>query len=304
MLRYGIPDFKLNKQLIDRRLTQMQVEGVHFHTQSPIDADAFAELQRDFDALCLSTGALRPRDLDIPGRHLGGVHLAMDFLKAQNQVVAKEISAPAPLSAAGKRVVILGGGDTGADCVGTSHRQGAAKVYHIHYKPEPPKTRNAHMPWPWWPAIAHPSSSHEEGGARGWNLVARAFIGNADQQLAHIECDELSWDDVEGRLQMGDKVGAPRRIPVDMALIAIGFSGSDFAGVPYTQQGTIAVDASYRTSLPKVYACGDATRGASLVVWAIWEGRAVAHQIDLALRGRSALPVVPNERVFDYSDLR
>jgi len=299
LLRYGIPDFKMEKHHIDRRLAQMANEGVVFRPGVEAGADLSAErLVAEFDAVLLALGAQAPRRLPVPGHELAGVHYAMEYLSRQNRVVAGD--SVSPLSAAGKRVAILGGGDTGADCLGTAHRQGAREVFHFHYKPAPPASRTADMPWPWWPMVLRESSSHEEGGVRDWSVVTKAFTGDERGRVRGMHCVRVEWAaDADGRPRMREVEASAFDLNVDLVLVAIGFTGPETAplaglGLALSERGTVAVGEDFQTSFPGVFACGDATRGASLVVWAIWEGREAARAIDVHLTGASDLPSVPN----------
>jgi glutamate synthase (NADPH/NADH) small chain len=301
LLRYGIPDFKMEKHLIDDRLAQMEAEGVELRCGVDVGRDVTAEaLRRDYDAICVATGSTRPRELPLPGRDLQGIHLAMDFLEPQNRVVAgDELSGP--IRAEGKRVVVIGGGDTGSDCLGTSLRQGATEVHQLEILPRPPDARSEDMPWPWWPMIYRTSSSQEEGGDRDFALRTTHFEGNADGRVTAVHAVRVEWsEDERGRRTMTDIPGATVRIEADLVLLALGFVGPERGsllsdlGVKFTPRDTIRTAAgSYRTHVAGVYACGDARRGQSLVVWAIWEGREAARSIDLDLRGETALPTAP-----------
>ncbi len=304
LLRYGIPDFKLEKVDVERRVQQLQAEGVDFRLGVEVGRDITAQaLITGHDALCLAVGAQQPRELQVPGMELQGVHYAMDYLTQQNRRVAGDTlqeegtGRNSPIHASGKRVVILGGGDTGADCLGTAHRQGAAEVRHFHYKPAPPESRTEDMPWPWWPMVAHPSSSHEEGGIRGWSVVTKGFRGE-NGQLTHMDLARVQWVEDEGKNLMREV--EQFSIEVDLVLIAVGFEGPGAEsllsglGVSTSPNGFPQTDAGYRTSQPGVFCCGDARRGASLVVWAIWEGRETARTIDDYLNGETRLPTLPN----------
>ena len=300
LLRYGIPDFKLEKSGLDRRLDQMRAEGVDFRTGVNVGRDLDLEdLERRFDAVVLAIGSLAPRDLRIPGRELEGVHFAMDYLTRQNRLVAQD-PVPDPISAAGRDVVILGGGDTGADCLGTAHRQGARGVHHFHYKPPPPSERTAEMPWPWWPMILRESSSHEEGGRREWSAIPKRFSGDASGKVRQMHCVRVRWEeDAGGVMRMAEVPGTEFEVPADLVLLSVGFTGPelDVMGTQAPRRledGRIAAGAEFETSRQGVFACGDATRGASLVVWAIWEGREAARCVDVYLRGGSPLPTLPN----------
>lgn len=296
LLRYGIPDFKLEKGTLDRRLDQMQAEGVELRVGVDVGVDVTAEsLRRDFDAVVLSGGATKARELPLPGRSLNGVHLAMDFLVAQNRVVAGLSSGG--ISAAGKRVVVLGGGDTGADCVGTAARQGAASIQQIELLPRPPEERTGDMPWPWWPMTLRTSTSHDEGAQREWSILTKGFAG--ESRVVGLDVVRLAWEvGPEGR-RMREVEGSEHRIDADLVLLALGFVGPergpllDGLGVELDGRGAVRADRRYQTSAERVYACGDMRRGQSLVVWAIWEGREAARCVDEDLMGRTSLPTSP-----------
>jgi glutamate synthase (NADPH) small chain len=311
LLRYGVPEFKLEKHLIDDRLAQMVAEGTTFECGVAIGKAAISEvpgaaaddatvieaaaLCADFDAVVLAIGATRPRDLDVPGRDLSGVHVAMTYLKEANLVCEERKQIPA-ISAAGKHVVIVGGGDTGADCLGTVHRQGAASVAQLEIMPEPPSDRPAHNPWPTWPLILRSSAAHEEGGDRLYALNTTELIGDGDGRVRELRAGRVEQVVIDGRMQFRPVEGDPIVLPADLVLFALGFEGPERAGVigelelDVTARGTVAVDAQYMTSRPGVFACGDAVRGQSLVVWAIAEGRSAAAGVDAYLRGRTDLP--------------
>jgi glutamate synthase (NADPH/NADH) small chain len=294
LLRYGIPDFKLEKSHIDRRIAQMEAEGVCFRTGVEIGVDlAAAELIQDFDAVALCGGAENPRPLPVPGRELAGVHYAMEFLPQQNRRVAGDAVA-APISAAGKHVVVIGGGDTGSDCVGTSNRQGAASVTQFELLPQPPESEDKPLVWPYWPLKLRTSSSHEEGCSRDWAVATQAFIGEAGQVRA-LRAVRVIWS--EGK--MVELPGSEFEIPADLVLLAMGFVGPrasvlETFGVEKDNRGNAraSVDGPgcYATRQPKVFAAGDMRRGQSLVVWAIREGRQCAREVDAFLMGRSNLP--------------
>jgi glutamate synthase (NADPH/NADH) small chain len=268
LLRYGIPDFKMEKPSIDRRVEQMRAEGVAFETGTHVGpAVSLTELRRDFDAVLLATGAEQPRDLRVAGRELDGIHFAMDFLTAQNRVVAGD-SVEGQILATGKRVVILGGGDTGADCLGTCHRQGAASVHQFEIQPMPPASRDASTPWPMWPLELRTESSHEEGGARGWAIATTHFSGDGTVEKLHFVRD-----------------GQESSMDADLVLLAMGFTGPvregavEESGVELDGRGNVAAT-DFQTSVEGLFAAGDARRGQSLVVWAIAEGRRAAAAID------------------------
>jgi glutamate synthase (NADPH/NADH) small chain len=289
LLRFGIPDFKLEKVWLDRRLAQITSEGVEVRCGIDVDAAKVASLRAEHDAVLVATGATIARDLDLPGRSLEGIHVAMDFLTAQNRVVRGTLDAT-PISAAGKNVVILGGGDTGSDCLGTALRQGAASVTQIELLPRPPDARATETPWPLWPTLFRVSSSQEEGGARSFALRTTRFVGEG--RVRAIACVEV--ERVDGKLV--DVPGSEREIETDLVLLALGFTGPERAPLEAMNvldaRGLVAADTtSFRTPAKDVFACGDARRGQSLVVWAIWEGRQAARAIDEHLsRGESVLP--------------
>ena len=299
LLRYGIPDFKMEKHLIDFRMRQMAAEGVTFRAGVDVGVDVTtAQLRRDFDAIVLATGATKPRDLTIPGRELAGVHFAMDFLPQQNKVVAGDHVADQIL-ATGKHVVILGGGDTGSDCLGTSNRHGALSVHQFELLPQPPDTRTPDMPWPYWPMILRTSSSHEEGVIRDWSINTKRFLGQ-DGRVTELEAVRLEWATGDnGRPMMKEIPGSEFRLKADLVLLALGFLGPEHygpvadLGLKTDERSNVAADERYMASEPGVFACGDARRGQSLVVWAIWEGRECARGVDQFLMGHTDLPASP-----------
>jgi glutamate synthase (NADPH/NADH) small chain len=291
LLRYGIPDFKLEKTLIDRRVAQMTAEGVVFHCGVAVGRDvAAATLVDEYDAVALAGGAETSRDLPIPGRELAGVHFAMDFLPQQNRRVSGEqVGANDPIHAAGKNVVVIGGGDTGSDCIGTSIRQGALKVTQLEILPAPPKAEDKLMTWPNWPLKLRTSSSHEEGAEREFAVMTRAFRGENGVVTA-LDCVRV--DD-----KMKPIPGSEFSLEADLVLLAMGFVAPTREGmleelkVALDPRGNVAADTKrYAASQPKVFACGDMRRGQSLVVWAIREGRQCAAAIDEALTGATVLP--------------
>jgi glutamate synthase (NADPH/NADH) small chain len=298
LLRYGIPDFKMEKHLIDRRMEQMEAEGVTFRTSVAVGSDITTdELKKEFDAVVLSVGATQARDLPVPGRELAGVHYAMEFLPQQNKRVAGD-TVPGQIMASEKHVVVIGGGDTGSDCIGTSNRQGAASITQLEILPKPPSTRTPDMPWPYWPMIFRTSSSQEEGAERDFAVNTRRFIGE-NGKLKAMECVRVEWfTDDDGRRKMRDVPGSEFEIPADLVLIAMGFLGPeknpllDGFGVALDERGNVKVD-DWQTSVESVFACGDARRGQSLVVWAIWEGRECARAVDAYLTGEARLPSTP-----------
>ena len=296
LLRYGIPDFKLEKLHIDRRVDQMRSEGVEFRTgvhvggDGPSDVSA-AALMEAFDAVAVTAGSEHPRDLPVPGRELSGVHFAMDFLPLQNRRVAGAEHVP-PLTAEGKHVIVIGGGDTGSDCVGTSNRQGAASITQFELLAQPPEHENKPLVWPYWPMKLRTSSSHEEGCQRDWSVQTKEFRGAHGKLKALVAC-RVEWRD--GKLN--EIPDSEFEVKADLVLLAMGYLHPvhhgmlDELGVKYDARGNVAADTdSYRASVAKVFAAGDARRGQSLVVWAIREGRQCARAIDEFLMGTSELP--------------
>ena len=291
LLRYGIPDFKMEKHYIDRRVTQMKAEGVTFHYNVNVGVDKpLEELLGEFDAVALSGGAEQPRDLAIPGRDLSGVHFAMDFLPQQNRRVSGEpVTTNEPILAGGKHVVVIGGGDTGSDCIGTSVRQGALSVMQLEIMPRPPEKENKLATWPDWPWKMRTSSSHEEGAVRDFAVNSVQFIGEGGAVRA-IECVR-----VDDKFQPIE--GSHFELKADLVLLAMGFVSPlhegmlKSSGVALDKRGNVeANQMAYKTSIEKLYACGDMRRGQSLVVWAIREGRQCAHSIDKQLMGATVLP--------------
>ncbi len=299
LLMYGIPDFKLEKWVIHRRLEQMRAEGVGFVTNCRVGIDIHAdELRTKYDAICLTIGATKPRDLPIPGRELEGIYFAMDFLPQQNRRNANDILDPATeITAEGKKVVILGGGDTGSDCLGTSNRQGAEIVYQFELLPMPPVRRTAEMPWPEWPMILRTSSSHEEGVERDWSINTKSFSGQ-NGRVRKLHGMRLDWKRDNGRMVMQEMPGTEFELECDLVLLALGFLGPEPDGIVAElglnlgRTGNIACE-NYMSSVPGVFAAGDSRRGQSLVVWAIWEGREAARAVDAYLMGETFLPTSP-----------
>jgi glutamate synthase (NADPH/NADH) small chain len=291
LLRYGIPDFKMEKHHIDRRVSQMEGEGVVFKTGVAVGPQVeFAQLQRDYDAVLIAIGAEQPRDLPVPGRELNGIHFAMEFLPQQNKRVAGDRVANQIL-ATGKHVVIIGGGDTGADCLGTSHRQRAASVTQFEILPMPPPERAEATPWPLWPLMLREESSHEEGGVRRWSVATTHFTGDDQGNVKQLHAVEVG---------PGPKFepipGTDFTLDADLVLLAMGFTGParspfiESLGLALDARGNVKTGANYLSSIPGVFAAGDARRGQSLVVWAIAEGRKAARGIDQYLMGDSNLP--------------
>ncbi len=307
LLRFGIPDFKLDKTVVERRVKLMEAEGVTFKTSMNIGVTIPADFLLDeFDAIVLATGSTVPRNLPIPGRELKGVHYAMEFLGQQNKRVSNiEIKKDhrgadyvnGELLATNKNVVVIGGGDTGSDCVGTSNRQGATSVTQIELMPMPPDNRDASTPWPNWPMQLRTSTSHEEGCERGWSINTKAFIGDENGNLKALQLVNLDWqtDPDTGRMAMREVAGSEREVPCELALLAAGFLHPrhdgllDGLGVEYDERGNIKAVNYQSTVNPKIFAAGDCRRGQSLVVWAISEGREAARKVDEFLMGESML---------------
>jgi len=297
LLRYGIPDFKMEKHLINRRLVQMEAEGVTYRTSTEVGVQVSLDsLRGNFDAVVLAGGAEKPRPLEIPGFELAGVRFAMEFLTQQNKRNAGDDELRAAprgsLTATGKHVVVIGGGDTGSDCVGTSNRQGAASVTQLEIMPRPPEKEAKALSWPHWPLKLRSSSSHEEGCDRDWSVVTKRALG-ANGQLQALECVRVEW--VEGKMR--EMPGTEFTLKADLVLLAMGFVGPNSAGlieqagVALDARGNVAADTNaYVTSDPAIFACGDMRRGQSLVVWAIREGRQCARAVDLQLMGKTELP--------------
>jgi glutamate synthase (NADPH/NADH) small chain len=292
LLRYGIPEFKMEKRVIDRRLAQMAAEGTEFRCSVNVGVDITADqLRGDFDAVVLAGGATQWRDLPIPGRELNGIYQAMVFLPPANRVQQGDI-AESPMSVAGKRVVIIGGGDTGADCLGTSHRQGAASVHQFEILPRPPQARAESNPWPTWPMIFRVSSAHEEGGERVFSVNTERFVGDADGRLTALRAHEVEL--VDGRFTKIE--GSDFDLDCDVVLLAMGFTGPERSplladlGVELTNRSTVARDDQWSTNVDGVFVAGDMGRGQSLIVWAIAEGRSAAAAADAWLVGETTLP--------------
>ncbi len=312
LLRYGIPEFKMEKRHLDRRLEQMRAEGTEFRCGVRAGTDVSVdELRAASDAIVLAGGATVPRDLPVPGRELAGIHQAMEYLPLSNRVVAEAraraangsnghpVAEPA-ISARGKDVVIIGGGDTGADCLGTAHRQGAASVTQLEILPRPPESRPGKQPWPTYPMVYRVSSAHEEGGERVYAVSTQEFRGDEAGRVAGLRLVEVEF--TGGRFE--PLPGTERELPCELVLFALGFTGPehepllDGLGVDYDARGNVARDGAYATSVPGVFAAGDMGRGQSLIVWAIAEGRSAAAAVDRYLAGESMLPVAipPNAR--------
>jgi glutamate synthase (NADPH) small chain len=334
LLRYGIPEFKMEKAVLDRRLAQMRAEGVEFRCatavgipavpfsrladgQSPTETTARREpgerrgigsacapdvvavsarsLEAEFDALVLAAGSTLPRDLPAEGRHLAGIHMAMDYLKPSNLVREGALEA-SPITARDKNVVIIGGGDTGADCLGTVHRQGARTVHQLEILPRPPDERPDDNPWPTWPLIYRTSSAHEEGGERVYGVTTTAFVDDGAGSVRALRGHHVEMRTDQGRLVFDPVPGTEFELPCELVLLALGFVGAERRGVvgelelELDARGSVACDGNWQTNRPGVFACGDVTRGQSLIVWAIAEGRSCAASVDRWLMGESALP--------------
>ena len=302
LLRYGIPDFKMEKRLIDRRVRQMEGEGVEFRTGVEVGTTiSVKSLLEGYDAVALTGGAEWPRDLEVPGRDLNGIHHAMDFLVQQNKRVAGDDEARAAprgtLTAKGKHVIVIGGGDTGSDCVGTSNRQGAASVTQLEVMPQPPEHEDKALTWPDWPLKMRTSSSHEEGVERDFAVLTKRAVGK-DGKVEALECARIEWaKGADGRMAMQEVAGSAFQLKADLVLLAMGFLGPrksgmvEQAGVALDPRGNILANVvDYKTSVLKLFAAGDMRRGQSLVVWAIREGRQCARAIDETLMGATTLP--------------
>ncbi|MBY0278696.1 glutamate synthase subunit beta [Candidatus Binatia bacterium] len=301
LLRYGIPDFKMEKDLIDRRMAQMEAEGVTFRTSVTVGIDVTADqLRAEYDAIVIAAGATQSRDLPVPGRELKGIHYAMEFLPQQNKVVAGD-KVEGQIRADGKKVIILGGGDTGSDCLGTSNRHGAVSVHQFELLPQPPASRTEDVaPWPYWPMILRTSSSHEEGVIRDFSINTKKFSGDTNGNVKKLHGVRLEWQKQPGGAppKMVEIPGSDFEIECDLVLLALGFLGPEKPlleqfGVALDPRGNVVADADYASSVPGVFACGDARRGQSLVVWAIWEGREAARGVDKYLMGETELPASP-----------
>ncbi|HUO48703.1 MAG TPA: glutamate synthase subunit beta [Acidimicrobiales bacterium] len=321
LLRFGIPEFKMEKSVLERRLAQLRAEGVAFRCAVSVGAGApdgaaaepgsvrgagaacapdvevlsAESLVAEHDAVLLAGGATLPRDLPVPGRELAGIHLAMEYLKPSN-MVREGLLETTPITAEGKRVVIIGGGDTGADCLGTAHRQGAASVHQLEILPRPPDTRPEDNPWPTWPLIFRTSSAHEEGGERLFAVTTTAFLDDGSGAVRALAGHEVAMATVDGRPTFEPVAGSEFELECELVLLAMGFLGAERHGVvgelglELDGRGSVAADGSWMTSRDGVFVCGDMTRGQSLIVWAIAEGRSAAASVDRYLTGESALP--------------
>lgn len=308
LLRYGIPDFKLEKKVIERRIEVMEKEGIAFVCNANVGVNVnLNDLLREYNAIVLAGGSTVPKDLTIPGRDLNGIHYAMPFLKQQNKLVSgadpldkKEIESNISahlISAEGKNVIVIGGGDTGSDCVGTSNRQGAKQVTQFELMPKPPDNRNQFMPWPTYPMVLKTTTSHEEGCDRSWAIATKEFIGDEEGNLVALKTVELEWKSDDGKpSKFIEKGGSEKTIACDLVLLAMGFTSPQKEGmldqldVELDERGNVkASEKDYKTNISKIFTCGDMRRGQSLVVWAISEGRECARKVDEFLMGESLL---------------
>lgn len=299
LLRYGIPDFKLEKSVLDRRISIWEKEGINFKTKTNVGTDYESKkLIKEFDAVCLTGGSRVARDIRIEGRDLKGVYFAMDYLSQSNKKISREKFSQEIIDAQGKNVVVIGGGDTGSDCVGTANRQGAKCVVQIEVMPQPSKNRTANMPWPKYPLILKTSTSHEEGAVRHWAVSTKRFVGE-NGLVKKIECVKIEFvKDEKGNSVMKEIAGSEFVIEADLVLLAVGFLHPEHVGVvadlkiDLDQRGNVKTDSNYMTSKKSVFSAGDMRKGQSLVVWAISEGRRAAHCIDKFLMGESNLPLI------------
>ena len=302
LLRYGIPEFKMEKRFLDRRLALMEAEGVVFRSGINVGTDVpVGRLRADFDAILLAAGAGWPRDLPVPGRELKGIHFAMEYLTLQNRRCAGDvIPDEAFISAKDRDVVIIGGGDTGADCLGTVHRQGARSVHQFELLPTPPGTRAADNPWPTWPNIFRVSTAHQEGGERVYSVSTQRFTGDAEGRVSRLHAVNVEMVRRDGRMEFVPMPGTEFDMKADLVLLAMGFVGPERGplvndlGLRLTERGNVWRDDRWMTNVPGVFTAGDMQRGQSLIVWAIAEGRSAAHAIDHHLMGESRLPAPLN----------
>ena len=299
LLMYGIPDFKLDKKIVKRRLDLMREEGVIFKTNHWVGKNYSTANLKEFDAVVLTGGATKSRDLPIPGRDLDGIHFAMEFLPQQNQRNQGDtIPEEKNITATGKHVLVIGGGDTGSDCIGTSIRQGALSVTNFELFPKPPEDRTPNMPWPYYPMVFRTESSHEEGVERDWSVLTKEFIGS-NGHVEGVRAARLDWErDSDGRMRMKEVEGTEFEMKIDLVLLALGFLGPETdgmieqLGVLLDDRGNVIAGEDYMTNVPGIFAAGDMRRGQSLVVWAIAEGREAARAVDLHLMGETALPTL------------
>ena len=297
LLRFGIPDFKLDKSVIDRRIEVLVAEGIEFKTNVEIGVDMDASsLRNQYDAVVLCGGAAVRRGLTIPGAQLNGVVQAMDFLKGNNKTVSGELNTP-PISAKGKHVIVIGGGDTGSDCIGTSIRHGALSVSNFEIMPQGTPERPAHQPWPFYPMRLKTSTSHKEGAERFFSISTKEFTGDAQGNITGLKTVQVAWEQINGRMELKEVPGTEKVWKADLVLLAMGFTGSETniaqqLGITLDSRTNVqASEEDYKTNVPGVFAAGDQRRGQSLIVWAISEGRQAAHYVDTYLMGSSSLPL-------------
>jgi glutamate synthase (NADPH/NADH) small chain len=301
LLRYGIPEFKMEKRFLERRLAVMRGEGVEFRTNANVGVNVpVDELRRDYDAIVLAGGATAPRDLKVPGRELQGIHFAMEYLTESNKRCEGDpvapLDDPRAITAKGKHVIIIGGGDTGADCLGTAHRQGALDVHQLELLSRPPDQRAASNPWPQWPNIFRVSTAHEEGGDRLYSISTQRFSGNPQGHVTTLHAVQVEVTSKDGRMSFEPIPGSELELKADLVLLAMGFLGPerngmlDQLGVRMTERGNVWRDENWMTSVPGIFTAGDMQRGQSLIVWAIAEGRSAARGVDAFLMGKSDLP--------------
>ena len=295
LLRYGIPDFKMEKRVIDRRLKVLEEEGIEFKTNVNVGVNYEVEKLKNFDAIVLCGGATRKRGLPIPGAENKGVVQAMDFLRRNNEVVDGLAEPTAELHAKDKHVIVIGGGDTGSDCVGTSNRHGAKSVTNFEIMPMPSETRTEASPWPYWPFTLKTTSSHEEGVERNWSISTKEFITDKEGNLKALKTIEIEWIQEEGRPRLQEIPGTEKEWPCDLALLALGFTGpentlSEQLGLEVDERTNIKAGDNYQTNVPNIFTAGDMRRGQSLIVWAISEGREAARSVDEYLMGTTELP--------------
>jgi len=295
LLRYGIPDFKLEKRIIDRRLGVLEEEGIEFKTNVNVGINYEVEKLKEFDAIVLCGGATRKRELPIPGAENKGVVQAMDFLKRNNEVVDGLSEPIEDLNAKDKHVIVIGGGDTGSDCVGTSNRHGAKSVTNFEIMPMPSESRTEASPWPYWPFTLKTTSSHEEGVERNWSISTKEFVTDEAGNLKALKTIEIEWIKEEGRPRLQEIPGSEKEWPCDLALLALGFTGpektlSEKLGLEVDERTNIKADTNYQTNIPNIFTAGDMRRGQSLIVWAISEGREAARSVDEYLMGSTELP--------------
>ena len=297
LLRYGIPDFKMEKNIIDRRLNVMEAEGIKFKINIEVGKTISAkDIENEYDAIVICTGASIKRDLPIPGSELNGVEQAMNFLPHNNKAVDGQIKRNTKYLAKDRNVIVIGGGDTGSDCIGTSNRQGAKSVTNFEIMPKPSDERTEENPWPYWPFKLKTSSSHEEGSHREWSILTKEFVGDDKGNLKGLITVEVEWEKIPGeRPRLIEIKGSEKEWPCELALLALGFTGPERSlpeqfGLTFDPRGNVKGEKLYQTNKPNIFAAGDARRGQSLIVWAISEGREAAHQIDTYLMGSSSLP--------------